>query len=51
MKKRKIDLLHLKKNIHFFKEWINSGIFVVNDIIDNNGKIEIIFFDIYNAFN
>ena len=29
----------MKKNIHFFKEWINSGIFVVNDIIDNNGKI------------
>jgi hypothetical protein len=27
------------QNIHFFKEWINSGIFVVNDIIDNNGKI------------
>jgi hypothetical protein len=39
MKKREIDLLHLKRNIHFFKEWINSGIFVVNDIIDNNGKI------------
>ena len=32
-----IDLLHLK--IFFFKEWINSGIFFVNDIIDNNGKI------------
>jgi hypothetical protein len=39
MKNREIDLLHLKKNIYFFKEWINSGIFVVNDIIDNNGKI------------
>jgi hypothetical protein len=38
-KNREIDLLHLKKNIYFFKEWINSGIFVVNDIIDNNGKI------------
>jgi hypothetical protein len=25
-----------KKN---YKEWINSGIFFVNDIIDNNGKI------------
>ena len=23
-----------------FKEWINSGIFFVNDIIDNNGKIK-----------
>ena len=23
----------------FIKEWINSGIFFVNDIIDNNGKI------------
>jgi hypothetical protein len=23
----------------FFKEWINSGIFFVNDIIDENGKI------------
>ena len=23
----------------FFKEWINSGIFFVNDIIDKNGKI------------
>jgi hypothetical protein len=23
----------------FFKEWINSGIFFANDIIDNNGKI------------
>jgi hypothetical protein len=54
-----------KKNKKF-KEWINSGIFFVNNIIDNNGKItqefilhkyklivpdEIIFFDIYNAFN
>jgi hypothetical protein len=25
--------------ILFFKEWINSGIFFANDIIDNNGKI------------
>jgi hypothetical protein len=31
-----IDLLHLKKKI---KEWITSGIFFVNDIIVNNGKI------------
>jgi hypothetical protein len=29
----------LKKKYLFFKEWINSGIFFVNDIIDNNGKI------------
>jgi hypothetical protein len=28
-----------EKNYLFFKEWINSGIFFVNDIIDNNGKI------------
>jgi hypothetical protein len=28
-----------KKKYLFFKEWINSGIFFVNDIIDNNGKI------------
>jgi hypothetical protein len=24
----------------FFKEWINSGIFFVNDIIDKNGNIK-----------
>jgi hypothetical protein len=34
---REIDLLHLKKKI--FKEWINSGMFFINDIIDNNVKI------------
>jgi hypothetical protein len=28
-----------EKKYIFFKEWINSGIFFVNDIIDNNGKI------------
>jgi hypothetical protein len=28
-----------EKKYLFFKEWINSGIFCVNDIIDNNGKI------------
>ena len=28
-----------EKQYLFFKEWINSGIFFVNDIIDNNGKI------------
>ena len=28
-----------EKKYLFFKEWINSGIFFVNDIIDNNGKI------------
>ena len=28
-----------KKNEKKFKEWINSEIFFVNDIIDNNGKI------------
>jgi hypothetical protein len=28
-----------EKKYIFFKEWINSGIFFINDIIDNNGKI------------
>jgi hypothetical protein len=28
-----------EKKYLFFKAWINSGIFFVNDLIDNNGKI------------
>jgi hypothetical protein len=37
----------------FFKEWINSGIFFVNDIIDNNGKItqELILHKLKNKSN
>ena len=33
-----------EKKYVFFKEWINSGIFFVNAIIDNNGKITQEFF-------
>jgi hypothetical protein len=31
--------LKINFKVLFFKEWINSGIFFVNDIIDEHGKI------------
>ena len=36
-----LSVIYIQKSLKplFFKEWIISGIFFVNDIIDKNGKI------------